>query len=481
MNSTNIIGRQYEQKLIDNYVASDKSEMVAIYGRRRVGKTFLVKRFFNEEFDFWFTGMYETPRDVQLAQFKNTLEHYSGHSTGRLRTWLDAFNALGEYLHSLKKPKIIVFLDELPWMDTSKGNFLAAFSNFWNMWSSTSSQLKLFICGSATTWMMNNIIGDKGGLYGRVCRPIYLAPFTLKETQQFFSEVKKIDLGQRQILDLYMIMGGIPYYLDMTEKGLPIDRCIDNLFFRQGAPLRSEYEFLFRSLFRESKFYRRIVETLSKSRKGMTREQLKAEMKISDGGSLSEALDNLCLCDFIRRYNAIGKSERDVMYQLSDLFSLFYLNFVSKDSGQDENFWSNMAGSGARRSWSGYAFEQVCLHHLKQIKESMGISGILSNACSWMCKPFTDSDGGKWQGVQIDLVIDRSDSIINLCEIKYANDEYVIDADYNARLRQRETLFKKVTLTRKYLQHVFITTYGVKQNLYSDIAQIQVSLDGLFR
>lgn len=191
MNSTHIIGRQYEQKLIDNYVASDKSEMVAIYGRRRVGKTFLVKKYFNEEFDFWFTGMYETPREIQLAQFKNTLEHYSGHSAGRLRTWLDAFNALEEFLHSLKKPKIIVFLDELPWMDTSKGNFLAAFSNFWNMWSSTSSQLKLFICGSATTWMMNNIIGDKGGLYGRVCRPIYLAPFTLNETQQFFSEVKK--------------------------------------------------------------------------------------------------------------------------------------------------------------------------------------------------------------------------------------------------------------------------------------------------
>lgn len=481
VDNVNIVGRKYEQRLIRDYWNSGKSELIAVYGRRRIGKTYLVKKCFGEKFDFWFTGMYDTPRAVQLLQFRNELRRFSGKDVKPLRTWFDAFNALRDYLLSLKKDKIVVFLDELPWMDTPRGNFLAAFSNFWNMWSSPVSQLKLFICGSATTWMMSNIIGDKGGLYGRVCRPIYLAPFTLAETEEFISDIKDIDIGRYQILELYMILGGVPYYLDMIEKGIPLDKCIDNLFFRTGAPLRTEYEFLFKSLFRESTLYRRIVETLSKTLKGMTREQLRQTLKINDGGTFSAALDNLFQCDFIRRYTALGKSERDVMYQLSDLFSLFHLNFVTKSSGQDENFWSNMSGSGSRRAWSGYAFEQVCLHHLRQIKDSMGIAGVLSNACSWSSKPFTDSDGTKWSGGQIDLVIDRDDNIINLCEMKYSADEFIIDADYDRRLRQRASLFQKVTGTKKHIQHVFVTTFGIKQNSYSRIAQIQIDLDGLYR
>lgn len=475
-----IIGRQYEQKLIQDYMQSDKSELIAVYGRRRIGKTYLVRKSFDEKFDFWFTGMYETSRTVQLTQFRNELERCSGEKSAAFKNWFEAFDALRDYLLSLKKEKLVVFLDELPWMDTPKSNFIAAFSNFWNMWPSSESRLKLFVCGSATTWMTSHIIGDKGGLYGRVCRPIYLSPFSLGETEQYLTRMKGIDIGRYQIMGIYMILGGVPYYLDMIEKGLPLNQCIDNLFFRQGAPLRNEYEFLFRSLFKDSVFHRRIVEALSKSLKGMTREQLRQSLKITDGGALTEALENLCKCDFIRRYNAIGKSERDGMYQLCDLLSLFHLNFVSKGSGQDERFWSNMAGSGARRAWSGYAFEQLCLHHIKQIKQSLGILGVLSNACSWFCKPFTDTDGVSWQGGQIDLVIDRDDNVINLCEMKFASDEFTIDAEYDKRLRQRESLFRKVTGTKKHLQHTFVTTYGVKENAYSGTVGTQVDMDGLF-
>lgn len=476
-----IVGRVYEQKLIRDYWNSGKSELVAVYGRRRVGKTYLVKKCFGEKFDFWFTGMYETPRSVQLYQFSCELERYSGKKVGPLKSWLDAFSALRNYLLSLKKERLAVFLDELPWMDSPKSGFIAAFSNFWNMWPSSESKLKLFICGSATTWMMNHIIGDKGGLYGRVCRPIYLPPFTLRETEQFLGEVKGIELGRYQILEAYMVLGGIPYYLDMIEKGVPLDSCIDNLFFRIGAPLRDEYDFLFRSLFKESVLYRRIVETLSKSLKGMTREQIRQSLKFGDGGRLTEALDNLCQCDFIRRYSAIGKSGKDMMYQLCDLFSLYHLNFVMRSNGQDERFWSNMSGSGARRAWSGYAFEQVCLHHLRQLKETLGISGILSNACSWSCKGFVDADGTTWPGGQVDLVIDRNDSTIDLCEMKFCRDEFVIDADYDKRLRERMSLFQKVTGTKKSVRQVFVTTYGVKTNSYSSIVQSQVTIDGLFR
>ncbi len=478
--NSNIIGRKEEQALFKNYLESPKAELIAVYGRRRVGKTYLIKSFFNEKFDFSLTGLYDVSKAVQLSQFQKRLEDYSGSRVKRPKDWFEAFDLLANYLDTLKKDKIIVFLDEIPWLDTPKSNFLAAFSQFWNDWASMKRNFKLFVCGSATTWMLSKFIGDKGGIYGRVSRAIWLRPFTLGETQKFLKEIKGIDLNQKQTLSIYMVFGGIPYYLDMIEKGKPLDANIDNLLFSQGAPLRHEFDFLFRSLFLNSKIYRLVVEALSQKLKGLTRQELMEALKIKEGGMLTEALDNLAKCDFIRKYSAIGKSERDAMYQLTDLFSLFYLKFVSGDSGQEQHFWTKISGKPAMIAWSGYAFEQVCLHHTEQIKKSLGISGIISNVHSWSCRPFTDKNGTAWQGGQVDLVIDRSDGVINLCEIKYVSGKFVIDAQYAAHLRERAALFGAVTKSSKAIQHTFITTYGVKQNQNSDIVQSEVTAEGLF-
>ena len=364
-----IIGREYEQTLIRNYLVSEKAELIAVYGRRRVGKTYLVKSIFNNQFDFSFTGMYNVSRAVHLTQFQKSLENYSGQQIRRLKDWFEAFDVLSGYLGTLQKDKIVVFLDEIPWMDTPKSNFLAAFSRFWNDWASTRMNLKMFVCGSATTWMLSKFIGDKGGIYGRVCRPIWLAPFSLGETERFLKEIKAIEMSRHQLLQTYMIMGGIPYYLDMLIKGVPLSVCIDDLFFRQGAPLRTEFDFLFRSLFKDSKIYRNVVKLLATKLKGMTRQEILDELKLGEGGDLTDVLGNLVKCDFIRKYTAIGKTERDTMYQLTDLFSLFHIKFVVDNSGQDEHLWSKLSGKGQMTSWSGYAFEQVCLHHLAQIKK----------------------------------------------------------------------------------------------------------------
>lgn len=477
---TKIVGREYEQKLIQRYYDSPKSEMVAVYGRRRIGKTFLVKQCFDEQFDFWFTGMYEMPRSVQLSQFRKELERYSQSPIKLPKNWFEAFDLLGQYLYNTGKEKIVVFLDELPWMDTPKSDFLAAFSYFWNMWKDDGPLLKLYCCGSATTWMLNKFIGDKGGLYGRICRSIHLAPFTLLETEQFLCGLKGFVLGRQQILDVYMIMGGVPYYLDMLEGDIRIEESIDHLFFAPDAPLRMEYDFLFRSLFR-SPMYRKVVDILSEKQKGMTRNELTKLLPKADGGVLTEILENLCKCDFVHRYLAIGKTERDMMYQLSDLFSLFHSRFVINGQGQDENFWSNMRQDGRVITWRGYAFEQVCLHHLPQIKSTLGIGGVSSNAYSWSQRPFVDQDGNEWKGGQVDLLIDRADTLINICEMKYYNDEFSIDADYEKRLRDRASLFIKVTKTHKTLLHTFVTTYGVKKNKYSGIVHSQVTMDDLFK
>lgn len=480
MEANIIIGRKHEQAIIKNYLESGKAELIAVYGRRRVGKTFLVKSIFSNQFDFSFTGMYDVPRATHLSQFQKTLEKYSGKKIPRLNTWFAAFDALQDYLDTLRKERIVVFLDEIPWMDTPKSNFLAAFSQFWNTWASTKQNFKLFVCGSATTWMLSKFIGDKGGIYGRVCRPIWLAPFSLGETELFLREVKGIEMSHHQMLMAYMILGGIPYYLDMLIKGMPLDVCIDDLFFKQNAPLRIEFDFLFRSLFKDSRIYRNIVLALATKMKGMTRNELLEALKLKEGGDLTEVLDNLVKCDFIRKYTAIGKTERDAMFQLTDLFSLFHIRFVAAGNGQDEHLWSKLSGKGQMTSWSGYAFEQVCLHHLNQIKRSLSIGGVISNAHSWSCKPFTDKNGTQWKGAQIDLLIDRADEVINICEMKYVSDKYIIDADYEEKLRNRSSLFRLLTKTRKSIQHTFITTYGVAHNFHSGIVQSEVTMDDLF-
>ena len=480
MKKGKIIGRDYEQSLIKRLYDSDKAELVAIYGRRRVGKTYLVKRFFNDQFDFYFTGLYETPKNVQLAVFASEIEKKTGQATPVPKNWFEAFSLLRKYLSTLRKRKIVVFLDELPWMDTPKSHFIQAFGYFWNSWASTQSGMKVFICGSSTTWMLSKIIGDKGGLYGRVTRQIYLAPFRLNETEEFLVKTKGVRWNRYQIAEAYMILGGIPYYLDMLEKGKPFAKSIDELLFREGAPLSTEFEFLYRSLFKDSAQYRLVVETLAEKNKGMTREELLKATNMKSGGRLTTILEDLCSCDFVRKYSAIGKSEKDAIYQLSDPFTLFYLRHVSASTHQDEQFWQNNHGLPAQNAWKGYAFEQVCLQHLRQIKLKLSILGVLCNAYSWSCKSFTDSDGTEWEGGQIDLLLDRNDEVINICEMKYSKTPFVITEDYERKLYAREATFRHVTKTRKALQHVFVTTYGVKQNEWSDIVHAQVTLDDLF-
>ncbi len=479
MENNKLIGRKNEREQFDDIYATKKPALVAVYGRRRVGKTFLVRQHFNNNFDFSFTGNYQMSRQGQLSLFNQELRRFSGQDYPLVKDWFSAFEQLRQYLSSLDNERLVLFFDELPWMETPKSNFIQAFSYFWNTWASTRQGLKLFVCGSSTTWMMEKLIGDKGGLYGRVTHTIYLAPFTLGETEAYL-HANGIRWNRYQMLETYMIMGGIPFYLEMLKPKLTFDQNIDNLFFAANAPLRMEYGFLFRSLFNDAQLYRQVVETIAKHSQGMTRQQIKEELGMADGGALTVVLENLVRCDFLRRYAAFGKSERNALYQLTDLFSLFHLRFVADNNGQDAQFWSDMRENPSRVAWRGYAFEQVCLHHIPQIKEAIGIKAVLSNVCSWSCPTFTDKDGNPWQGTQIDLLIDRRDQVINICEMKYANDVYIIDKDYEERLRRRLSTFQHLTRTRKALHLTFITTYGLSRNTHSGNVQTEVTMGDLF-
>ncbi|MBR1940920.1 MAG: ATP-binding protein [Bacteroidaceae bacterium] len=467
-----LIGRLHEQQLLKACFESNKAELVAVYGRRRIGKTFLVRKFFKDSFDFYTTGIYEGTREEQLSFFNKQLNSYSNLSFPKANNWFDAFDQLKMLLSASRKKRKVVFFDELPWLDTQKSRFLKAFELFWNSWASAQSQLMIVVCGSATTWMTEKLFGDKGGLHNRVTQSIGLAPFTLNETEQYLKSIG-IEWDRLQITECYMTMGGVPYYLSKLKKGYSLSQNIDSLFFTKGAELRLEYAFLFRSLFRDSELYRKVVEVLSRKAMGMTRQELLIALKLDDGGRLTEILRNLQLCDFIRKYQGFGMKERNSLYQLTDLYTLFYLHFLSDGTEYDEHSWTNMVDNPKRQSWRGYAFEQVCLHHIAQIKASLGISGVLTNVCSWIGK----ADGGSGQ---IDLLIDRRDDVVNLCEMKFANAPFVLTKDYMLKMQTRKELFRQATKTRKALHLTMVTTYGVAPGVYSGQIQSEVTLEQLF-
>jgi hypothetical protein len=479
-NKNQIIGRSREQRVLSECCKSDKAELVAVYGRRRVGKTYLVRNFFHDQFDFYFTGTFKTARNIQLKLFASELTRYSGKSAQTPADWFEAFSMLWNYLATLKKKRIVVFLDELPWMDSPKSNLLQAFSYFWNSRASAMPQLKIFVCGSATSWMLSKLIGDRGGLHGRVTRQIYLRQFNLAETAAFLKH-KGIVWNRYQIAQTYMILGGIPYYLDMLDPAQPFDGNFDSLFYAEGAPLRAEYNFIFRSLFGDSELCDGVVKALARKNIGMTQAELAEAVHAEQSGKLTKVLNNLCACDFLRTYKAFGKKNRERMYQLYDLYSLFYLKFVANSSGQDQHFWSNMRDNPSRRAWEGYAFEQLCLHHIDQIRASLGIGGVLCEVCSWQSRPYTDQAGTRHKGAQIDLLIDRRDDVIDLCEMKFSSYSYAITADYDERLRERAEEFRAATGTKKALHIVFVAANGVSENKYSGNVQNVVTLDDLFR
>jgi len=469
-----IIGREHEQALLKSLYESQKAEFVAIYGRRRIGKTFLVKQFFKDNIDFYATGIYQGTKEEQLGHFSKQINTYSKGYYPVPKDWFEAFDILKTYLSQLSnKKRIVVFIDELPWFDTHKSRFTKALELFWNSWASIQDNLLMVVCGSATTWMTSKLIGDKGGLHNRLTRQIYLAPFTLRESAALIKK-QGVEFNSQQIAECYMIMGGVPYYLSKLQKGLSLSQNIDALFFSKNAELKLEYEFLFKSLFENSQLYQRVVDILSTKKKGMTRKEILEGLGITDSGNLTTVLNDLCLCDFVCKYSGFEKKERDTVYQLSDMYILFYTQFVEGNNSLDSHYWSNMIDNPAKRAWSGFAFEQLCLHHIDQIKSALGISGVQSNIYSWVSR-------GEGQGAQIDLVIDRRDDVINLCEMKYSSVKYEMTSDYADWMEERKELFRQKTKTDKALHLTLVTLKGVKPNAHSNILQNVICIEDLIK
>ena len=469
----NFIGRKSELQVLQNCMESNESEFIAIYGRRRVGKTFLVRQTLEDHFIFYAEGILNEDTDVQLRNFNKEIVRYGGSALLPATNWIDAFENLNSLIENAEtSSKKVIFLDEVSSMATAHSGFLSALAHFWNRWVSLRGDVLLIICESATSWIIKNIVGDKGGLHNRLTRQILLQPFTLKECEEFF-QTQCIPLTRYQMAECYMILGGIPYYLKLMKRELSLPQNIDLLYFTQDAPLRNEYKFLYDSLFSNPDNHIKIIEALAKVGHGLTRGEIADKTGLAASGRLTKTLGELIDCGFVREYLAYGKKERDRLYQLIDPFTLFHLHFHDKRRVYSEDYWLHFYTTSAHATWSGYAFERVCLQHTAQIRKALGVSGVLTEVYSWRSKTSVP-------GAQIDLVIDRADRVVNLCEVKYSSTPFKITKAYAEKLREKRAAFLEETRKVKSAQTTLITTFGLVRNEYSNEILSQVQLDDLF-
>ena len=470
-----IIGREKELELLKKIVNDDKSHFVAVYGRRRVGKTFLIREAFNYRFTFQHSGLYDGSLKDQIFAFEASIRDSGGQDTTGRKNWLEAFEDLKSLIRNSNEKRKVIFIDELSWMDTKNSDLIRALENFWNGWASARKDIILIVCASATSWMMSKVIHNKGGLYNRLTEQIALSGFSLAESEEYVKQ-SGLALTRNQILQYYMVFGGVPYYWRFIEKGKSVQQNIDDTLFAKNAPLKDEFKYLYASIYRNPDLHMKIVQTLGTKKAGMTREEIIINSGMANSGELTVKLDELESCGFIRKYYAYGMKKKNAVYQLIDNFTLFYYQFM-KDSPRDEKFWTNQLNTPMVNTWQGLAFERVCFEHIEQIRKKLGITGVQIDVNSWYCKP--DNKAGT-KGAQIDMLIVRRDQIINLCEMKYSGSEFTITEATDSDIRNKIEIFKMTTGSKYAIFPTLITTYGLVDNQYSGNIQSVITLDDLF-
>lgn len=470
-----IIGREAEMKRLNSALEGNKPEFVALYGRRRVGKTFLINQMFKNQFAFKMTGVIEGKLKDQFTAFADAMYDYGFPMPQQPKDWMQAFIMLK---HALKKKvesgeRCVIFIDELPALDAEGSNVASAVGYFWNSWACQYDNIVFIICGSATSWMISNVIDSKGGLHDRITMEMPIHPFTLKETEAYL-ESNHFTWNRLMILQTYMVFGGIPYYLSLLDAEESLVQNIDRLFFSQDMQMRREFRRLFNTLYKNPEKYIDIVKTLGKSRRGMTREEIASELNSANNGHLGKQLEDLVYCDLIRK-NVVREKKikrKDAIYQLCDFFSLFYLTFIDR-AEVEQQYWAHHINTPEINSWMGLTYERICMAHIQQIKHALRIDAISTLSYSWRSKTAKPA-------AQIDIIIERADRIVNVCEVKYSQSEYELNKEEYDKIQKRCSTFIQETGLRHAPWTTMITTDGVAKGKYSGMIQSQVKLDDLY-
>ena len=468
-----MIGRNKEQRRLRELYDSSESEFVVVYGRRRIGKTYLVRETFDGEFAFCHSGLARCGMMKQLQQFRSSLKEYGHENCPRLTNWIDAFDELKVAVKNSELGRKVVFIDEMPWMDTPKSGFVPALENFWNGWASARKDVLLVVCGSATSWIIEKVLKNKGGLHDRVTEEISLAPFTLRECEAY-AESRGLNYSRRMVMEAYMALGGVPYYWRMLRRGMSPAQDFDELFFGPVGRLRREFDELYASLFKRKEPYVAIVTALGSREGGLTRDELVAASGLADGGRFGRYLEELEECGFVRRFQAMGMKTKGAVYQLMDPYTLFYLRFVGGRDSADNRQWTDRLETPEYYNWAGHAFEHVCLLHVRNIKRALEIGGVRTSEYAWRG---TDDQGRK---AQIDLLVDRNDGIIDICEMKYTRTAYSLSEAEWERIAVRRKALRDSTSTRKAIHVVMITDLPMVKNAWAKEVSGFVSSEDLF-
>lgn len=472
-----MIGRTRERQELEAALTADEAQLIAVCGRRRVGKTYLVRESFRGKFFFEHAGVMRGTMTEQLAEFGDSLRRAGLNDVVELKGWREAFNELERLIsRDRRKGKKVLFIDEMPWMDTPKSGFLKAFEVFWNGWCSGRKDVVFVICGSATSWIVKKVFQNKGGLYNRTTGRIFLEPFTLSECRKLV-ESKGVGLGDDDLAEAYMIFGGVPYYWAQLTKGLSLSQNIDHLCFSRTGKLRHEFDELYASLFENGGAHLALVRKLAECKGGMTQKGLLDAAGISSGGNGKRYLEELEQSGFIRKFTSFGKRKRDAQYQLIDCFTLFHLKFLDGESNPDEHYWQHAVNSPRVNAWRGLSFERVCFWHIPQIKAALGVSGVLTQVYCW----HHVADDAYPAGAQIDMLIERADHVINVCEMKFSSRPFTIEKSYLTQLKTKLGAFEQVSKTRSAIHLTMVTSAGLLHNKHSGIVQSEVTLDDLFR
>lgn len=467
-----LVGRVAEIDTLNKMLKSNSSELIAVYGRRRVGKTFLIREVYGSNIVFEVTGYYRGTTRDQLKNFHNQLKKASVrfNKTKIPEDWITAFHMLENYLSKLRsKKKKVVFIDELPWISTSRSMFLTAFEHFWNTYCTRRDDLVVVVCGSAASFMVRKIVKNRGGLHNRLSCKMQLLPFNLSETEKFLRS-KNIHYNRYDILKLYMALGGVPQYLNKIDRSKSVPQNIDKLCFEDNGELVNEFNEVFTSLFSNSKSHEKIVRVLSKTKIGVNRNKLLELCKFESGGVFTKTMQELIESGFVSQYIPWGKRNKDSLFRLSDEYSLFYLKFIESNKGQGKGTWTKFFTKQSFKSWSGFVYETICLKHVQQIKKELGVANIYTIHSSWAN-----------ENAQIDLLIDRDDGIINLCEIKFYDGQVTINKPLYDNIRNKLFQFRESSKTRKNVFVTFISTFGVTENSNSlEIITNSLTSDCLF-
>jgi predicted AAA+ superfamily ATPase len=471
-----LVGRIPEKMALRGYSSSDKPEFIAVCGRRRVGKTYLVREFFSGNFTFYLTGLANANLKQQIAAFNEAARDYypsNTHKPEPVSTWLEAFALLREICeksHTIGKK--IIFIDELPWLDTPRSGFLTALEHFWNSWASSRPDIMLVVCGSTTSWFIKNLLENKGGLHHRLTGMIMLEPFTLGECEQY-CESLGLFLNRQLLLGVYMTLGGTPYYYSLFDKSLTLPQNIDALFFSETGMLKGEFDELYGSLFRNHVMHKKIVKAMAKKNNPMKRDEILADIGSGSGGTFSNTLEELVQCGFVEEYTDFKKTKNGSWYLLADSISLFWLRFAGGRRKPEENFWANHLADSKARAWRRFAYEQICWHHINQIKKALGISGVTATISTWRAKGAKLTD-------HVNLIINRNDNVINICEIEFAETALTLEKKRYEELMEKMQTFRADSDTKKAVHLTMITPYGIKHNAYLAAADEEITLNDLF-